>query len=144
MHSRKVKVVVATVLTAVTVFLFILFHIFSCVSSGRLPSGYSIWTTNSYTTCLFGPVRIGTLLQNDCVIGAKITRMQVVGTLIIGYIESSPMSELSDIERPGFFVVDSAAHIVLLSCGTREEMRALVLIRYPGSALRLRSICAWA
>lgn len=75
-----------------------------------LPGGYQLERTNANTVAIFAPT--GGLLMDKhkegVAVAAKITRIAVHGTYVIGLVVSSPDSELSHLESPGYFVLNTA------------------------------------
>lgn len=75
-----------------------------------LPGGYQLARTNANTVAIRAPT--GGLLMDkhkeSVAVAAKITRIAVHGIYVIGLVVSSPDSELSHLESPGYFILNTA------------------------------------
>ena len=81
----------------------------------RLPNEYRVFASNTQTIAIVPPPSAFHTSRNvrGVAIGAKVVGVAVIGDHVIGLVESSPDSELAHLERPDYFILNTATHELL-------------------------------
>lgn len=91
--------------------------------SGTLPKGYRIVRPDTFTVVIFGPSGRNQPYPNGSygiAVAAKVQSLGVHKDFVYGYVESSPSSDESHRETPGYFVIDTMTHQVITSLAHSE------------------------
>lgn len=104
----------------------------------RLVGGYRLSMSNSSTVVVLAPQHFRSHESNPVIglaVAARVTRVAVEGSVIIGFVESSPDSELVRYETPGYFIIDTTSGNVSSGLAEAEmyDLRAKYLERTPSA-----------